>query len=52
MLKKVFVPNEKEVARGWKTAFLEASQFVPSSGWMNKSSRLNGWSTYRAKLGY
>jgi len=51
MSKKIFVPNEKEVARGWKTAFLEASQFVPSSGSMNKSGRLNGWGMYHAKLG-
>jgi hypothetical protein len=44
MLKKIFVPKEKEVVRGWKTAFGETSQFVLSSGWINKSNRLNGWS--------
>jgi len=44
MLKKIFVPNEKEVARSWKTPFLEASHFVPSS-------RPNGWSMYHSNLG-
>jgi len=32
MLKNVFVPNEKEVVRGWTTVYSEASQFVLSSG--------------------